>query len=224
MNAIQISTCNELFDNCPMAIAMFNSKTLKLEQANNAMLSIWDKDTSVIGLNLLDFLPELEHQAYPDLLRMVGQSDKTYQEKGARVNIFKDDTLTPVYMDYSYTPIKAVRRISAGILVTANELSEKYINTLSSDEFKRNLRALVLESPVPMCIFRGWELKLEVVNAHMLDLWQCNQYRNLRMLKHVFFAGHSLSFTENGITYSCTALRNEQGNSIGCVLIAVNKC
>jgi hypothetical protein len=222
MNAIQISTCNELFETCPTATAMFNSKSLKLEHANAAMLLLWDRDTSIIGLNLLDFLPELEYQSYPDLLKNVAISAKPYQEKGAKVNLIKNDVLTPVYMDYDYTPIKAPRRIPTGILVTANELSEKYFNTLSSDECQRNLRVLVLESPVPMCIFRGWQLKLEVVNSHMLDLWQRDEYRNLRMIKHVFVTGHPMSFTENGISYSCTALRNDHGHSVGCVLMAVS--
>jgi hypothetical protein len=221
MNTSQIAICSELFDNCPTAIAMFNSKNLRLEHANTVMLSLWDKDTTIIGLNLLDFLPELEYQTYPDLLKMVSESNKAYQEKGAKVNIVKSDIMTPVYMDYSYTPIKAAGRISTGVLVTANELSERYINSLSSDEFKRDLRALVLQSPVPMCIFRGWELKLEVANDHMLDIWQCDEYRNLRIIKHVFVTGHPLNFTEKGICYSCTALRNDQGNPIGCVLIAV---
>jgi hypothetical protein len=222
MNSLQIKTCNELFYNCPTATALFNSKSLRLEHANPGMLELWGRDENVIGLPILDFLPELESQGYPDLLRIVGYSDRAYSEKGAKVQIIKKGVLTPVYMDYNYTPIKAANRLSAGILVTANELSEKHINMLSSEEYQRNLRALVLAAPVPMCIYRGHLLNVEVANSHMLDLWQKEESRNLRIIKHVYHTGHPMEFTENHISYSCTALRSEEGRSVGCVLMALN--
>lgn len=223
MNTIQIETCNALFDKCPTATALFNASNLRLEHANNSMLNLWGRDKSVIGLSLLEFLPEVESQGYDDLMRIVAQSEMAYREKGAKVDIIKDGKLQPVYMDYDYTPVKAINRISVGILVTASELSEKYINMLSGEEYRRNLRALVLSAPVPMCIFRGWKLEIEVINAHMLDLWQIEEYRNMRVIRNVFHTGHFMEYTEKGIQYSCTPLRNEQGASIGCVLIATLK-
>jgi hypothetical protein len=219
MNNIQISTCNELFNKCPVATALFNVSNLKLEHANPSMLK-WGRDNTVVGLSLLEFLPEVESLGYDDLMRIVGRSDSAYREEGAKVEIVRQGVLQPVYMDYAYTPIKAINRISVGILVTATELSEKYINSLSGEEYKRNLRALVMSAPVPMCIFRGWKLDIEAVNSHMLDLWQSHQYRNMRTIINVFHSGHFLEYTEHGIKYSCTPLRNEQGNSVGCVLIA----
>lgn len=220
MNNIQISTCNELFDKCPVATALFNVSNLKLEHANPSMLKLWGRDNTVIGLSLLDFLPEVESLGYDDLMRIVGQSESAYRENGAKVEIIRDGILQPVYMDYAYTPIKGINRISVGILVTATELSEKYINSLSGEEYKRNLRALVMSAPVPMCIFRGWKLDIEVVNFHMLDLWQSYEYRNMRIIRNVFQSGHFMEYTEQGIQYSCTPLRNEQGSSVGCVLVA----
>jgi hypothetical protein len=222
MNLDQIKTCDELFYKCPTGTALFNSKTLKLEHANPAMLELWGRESSVVGLPILEFLPELDPQGYPDLLKIVGDSDKAYSEKDAEVKIMKNGILTSVYMDYTYTPVKSAFRISSGILVTASELSEKHINMLSGEEYKRNLRALVLAAPIPMCIYRGQQLQIEVINSHMLDLWQQEETRNLRIIKHVFHTSHAMEFTEKNISYSCTALRNEYGRSVGCVLIAIN--
>jgi hypothetical protein len=221
MNSSQITALKDLFENCPTATAIFDSKTLRLEHANQAMLSLWGRDNTVIGLKLLDYLPELAEQKYPDLMRIVAQSKNPYSESEAEINIVKNGKLNPIYVDYNYTPITATNRLSSGILLTATELLEKNLNKLSGEEYQRNLRALVLAAPVPMCIYRGWKLLVEVVNAPMLDLWQQQQYRNIRILKHVFHTGHQMAFTENGISYSCTALRDDQGRSVGCVLIAV---
>jgi hypothetical protein len=221
MNRLSLQTSDDLFDIFPTATAIFDSKTLRLEYVNSSMLKLLDKDKSIIGLAPLDYLPELKDQGYADLLRIVGLSDTAYSEKGAEVKILKQGILKSVYMDYNYTPIKVVRKKPAGVLVTANEVCEKQLNMLSGEEYQRNLRAFVLAAPVAMCIFRGRQLNLEVVNSYMLELWQSEQYRNLRIIRDVFHTGHPLDYVEKGIRYSCTALRNEHGSSVGCILIAV---
>ena len=82
---------------------------------------------------------------------------------------------------------------------------------------------MVLSAPVAMCIYRGWEMKLEVINSQMLDLWQAREYRNMAIIQYVFHTGIHQEYTEQGISYSCTALRNEHGTSVGCVLMALLK-
>lgn len=221
MTPTQIATCRDLFNDNPTPIAIFHAKSLKLEHANPAILKLWDRSAEVIGLTILDFLPELADQQYPDLLRNVGRSNKPHHDYGSEVKIVKEGKLSSVYMDYSYTPFKGTSKFPTAILVIANEISERQLNMLSSDEHIRNLRAMVLAAPVAMCIFRGWDMKVEVVNSHMLDLWQDREYRNLNSIRHVFHGGHPLEYVEHGIRYSCTALRNGEGISVGCVLIAM---
>jgi hypothetical protein len=221
MNALSIETCNMLFRDCPTATALFDSISLRLIHANPAMLRLWGKDQSIVGQSIHEFMPELESQGYPDMLHIVGTSDSPFSEKGAKVEININGELTPIYMDYNYTPVKLSGKKTVAIFVTANEVCEKQLNLLSGEEYERNLRAMVLAAPTPMCVFRGWKLTLEVVNSYMYDLWKREERMNLRMIKDVFHTGHPLKFVKDDVTYSCTPLRNEQGSSVGCVLIAV---
>ena len=219
MLPIQIEHYRDLFSTSPIAAAILDAKTLKLEVTNPAMLELWDRAPQIIGLPIVDFMPEIAEQEFLDLLKGVAITGRSHHDKNAPVMIERQGKMERVFMDYSYTPIMGSRTSPVGILVTGTELTEKQLNTLSSEEHNRNLRAMVLDSPVAMCIYRGYELKIEVVNDHMLNLWQVQQRRNTALLNYVFFSGMPANYTENGIYYSCTALRDGRGNSIGCVLI-----
>ena len=121
MTPIQIATCQNLFDNNPTPTAIFHAASLKLEHANPAILKLWDRTSDIIGLSLLDFMPELADQQYPELLKNVRYTNKAHQEYGAEVKINKGDKLNSVYMDYSYSPIGKASSLPTGVLVIATE-------------------------------------------------------------------------------------------------------
>ena len=194
-----------LFEDAPVAAAILNADTMKLQMVNQPMLDLWDKPASINGLPLLDFLPELAEQDYPKLLEYVVLSGKAHKEKGAVVLLERNNKKESVFMDYSYTPINTGNRIT-GVLVMATDVCERELNRLIIKQSERDLRALVMSAPVPMCIYRTAEFKIEAVNSHMLDLWQGTKTMNLCVLNHVFHNGVPYSFTENGITYNYTPL------------------
>ncbi|RZK77405.1 MAG: PAS domain-containing protein [Pedobacter sp.] len=219
----EILPYKELFDNSPIAAAILDARTLKLEVANEGMLNLWGRDKSVINTGILDFMPEIADQEYPKYMKDVAKTGNKRQEEGALVMLKKNGVLQRLYMDYSYIPIFGSRATPLAILITGTEISAKQLHMMAGDEYKRNLRAMVMSAPVPMCVFKGNNFTLESVNNYMLDLWQDKQQRNIDALKYVFYTGMPLEFEEGHINYSCTALRDEYGNSTGCVLIASSK-
>ena len=62
----------------PVAISILHSRDLVVETANSSMLEIWRKDASIIGLPLLEALPELEGQGFIELLHMVYDTGITH--------------------------------------------------------------------------------------------------------------------------------------------------
>jgi hypothetical protein len=217
----QIETYKELFVNNPTPSAIFHTESLTLEFANQAMLNLWGRTKDIIGLDILDFLPEVEEQGFPDLLRIVGYSNKGFQERGAKVNIMKKGKLESIYVDYSYTPIKGLSYPDIGILVLANDVTDRELSLLHSDGHRGDLSDMVLSAPVPMCILRGLDLEIEAINLYMLDLWQQIKDKHSDKIRNVVRTGYPQEFKENGITYACTALRSDEGKSIGCILIAI---
>lgn len=212
----------KLFEDAPVAAAILDANTMKLQMVNQPMLNLWDRPASIHGLALLDFMPELADQEYPKILERVVSSGEAHSETGALVWLERNNRKESVYMDYSYTPIMQGSR-ATGILVMGTDVCERELNRLIIKQSQRDLRALVLSAPVPMCIYRGEEFKIETVNNLMLDLWQDSRKMNLCILNHVYHNGVPYTTTEGGITYNYTPLWNGIKVIEGICLIAVQK-
>jgi PAS domain S-box-containing protein len=209
----------KLFEHAPVATAILSAETLRVDLANEAMLKLWKREPSVIGMKLLDIMPELERQPYPEMIREVLRTGKFHHESGSKVIINRDGKLETIYVDYSYTRIEAEENEPAAILVLAADISEREVAKNALEESDRNLRALVMSAPVPMCVFRGEELKPEMVNDSMRELWHDHHELRMEPLKHVFHNGITYTEKINDILYSYTPLRDGLGRTSGVVLI-----
>lgn len=215
----RIDTYYRLFENAPIATAILDAETLRVELANKAMLKLWRRESSVIGMKLLDVMPELEGQPFPQIIREVLKTGKFHHETGSKAIIRRDGKPETIYVDYSYTRIDGEDGEPPALLVLANDISERELAKNALEESDRNLRSLVMSAPVPMCVFRGEELKADIVNSSMRDLWHHSNQLRIDALKHVFHNG--LTYTENinDVLYSYTPLRDGLGKTCGVVLI-----
>ena len=211
---------HQLFDQAPMAVAILDVNELKLQMGNQEVLKIWGKEKSVVGVPLLEFLPEIIGQRFPGYLQEVAKTGKTIREKGARVILEREGKKESVFMDYSYSPIYGDRHTPTGILILATDVCERELNRLVLQQSSRDLRTLVMSAPVPMCIYMGAEFRLEAVNNRMLDLWQGNPQIPTKILNYVLHHRIPYSTTENGIEYSYTPLGSEENGISGVCLVA----
>jgi PAS domain S-box-containing protein len=205
-----------LFENAPVAAAILEADTFKVDLANEAMLKLWGREADVIGMNLLDFMPELQDQPYPELMNHVFKTGKYYCDSGQKVVINRFGKPDTIFVDYSYTPIPDEKDDTVAILVLATETSDRDIE---NEEFDRELRSLVMSASLPMCVFKGDDLQSEIVNEGMLDLWCENRQLRVEALNDVYRKG--LTYTErvNQTLYSYAPLRDGLGKTCGVVLI-----
>lgn len=210
----------QLFDHAPMAAAILDVDQLKLEMGNQQVLKFWDKQESLNGVPLLDFLPELIGQRFPAYLEEVAKTGRVIQEKGARIMMERNGQPEWVYMDYSYSPIYSGRQTPSGILVLATDVCERELNRLVAQQSFRDLRTLVLSAPVAMCIYMGIEHHLEVANDRMLDLWQGQFQPPLHILTYVLAHKIPYKCIEKGIEYSYTPLGSSENGKVGVCVVA----
>jgi two-component system CheB/CheR fusion protein len=58
-----------------------------------------------------------------------------------------------------------------GVLATGVEVTDKVIAQQKTEESENNLRNIIMQAPVAMCIFRGAEYVVEIANERMLQFW-----------------------------------------------------
>lgn len=213
----------DLFQHAPVAMAILDAKTLRLNSANSAMLQLLRKEKSVLGKKLLEFLPEITEQPYPELIYEVIRTGRPHSEIGAKFYSIHNGKAETVFVDYSYTPILGKDSKVVSVLVVGTDVSEREMSKKYRLEEDRNLRALVMSAPVAMAVFNGFDFQIQSINERMLDLWNNNHKTCIRELEHVYHNGVSFTSEYNQICYSYTPLRDDKGNTTGVVMVGNKK-
>lgn len=65
---VSFESLTTLFGQAPVALGMLMGENQVVEIANQQILDLWGKSESVIGLPLLEALPEIKDQEFPKIL------------------------------------------------------------------------------------------------------------------------------------------------------------
>jgi len=133
---------SSIIENLPAGICILKGKDFLLEDVNEGMLRIWGKDRSILGKNLMDFLPELKSQIFPTLLKQVYSTGMSYVERDARLDISSNDLKKTVYLDFSYTPLFNSKKEVEGILVHADDVTERSLARIREQYLTEELTAI----------------------------------------------------------------------------------
>jgi len=220
MRIEKISSFSNIFSDIPIACAILNAQDLRIEQANEEILEIWGRSKSAVGYNLLDVMPEIAGQPYPDLMRQVLDQKITHREKASKFTLIRNGKQETIFADFCYTPILGQNGKSTALLVTATDVTEREKDRLFRTEAIRTLQAVIKTSPVAMCYFVGEHHSVNTINEYMIDLWKNYEYMGIRELKYVFHTGLPYTHNLNGVTYSYTPVRDGLGKTTGVTLVA----
>ena len=160
-----------LIEAAPVPMCFYTGREMKIEIVNDALLATWGRDRSVIGKTLKQAIPELEGQPFLQLLDDVFTTGIPYEIKNAEAKVVRDGVLGNYYYDLWYKPMYDSENKIYGVLATGVDVTEKVIAQKKTEESENNLRNIILQSPVAMCILRGKDHVIEIANERMLKLW-----------------------------------------------------
>jgi two-component system sensor histidine kinase VicK len=111
------------------ALMVLRGRDWVIEIANQALVNLWDKTIeTVTGHKLLDILPEIEDQPFPAFLRQVYDSGIGY---GQEEQVFYYNSPTgpaTKYVSFYYDPMFDNQGNVAGIIVAAEDITDKVLN------------------------------------------------------------------------------------------------
>ncbi|HET9502747.1 MAG TPA: PAS domain S-box protein [Hymenobacter sp.] len=136
--------------------------------ANPLILRYWGKDARVLGLPLLDALPEVVGQPFPALLAQVYATGQPYVGTRQAAALRVAGELRTAYFDFTYQPLRDAAGQVYGIHNTAIDVTAEVLASQQLVESERRFRALVEQAPVAITLTRGPEVVVESVNAPML--------------------------------------------------------
>lgn len=111
----------------PIAMTIIKGPDLIIEIANEAMLkTIWRREEKdIIGKSILKAFPELEGQQFPELLRNVMKTKKTYRENEALAYVEGNDGMKKFFLDFEYAPVFDTDNNVSGLIVTVYDVTSK---------------------------------------------------------------------------------------------------
>jgi PAS domain S-box-containing protein len=193
----------------PVGITILRGPQYIVELANDAYLQVIDrKENEFVGKPLFEGLPEVE-EAVHKLLDDVLQTGNPFHgiEYPIPVNRYGKQELS--YFDFLYYPLREEDGKISGIIVTVTDVSVSVKAKHFLAESEKQFRNLVMQSPIPMAIFRGKDYVIEMANAIMFEnIWrkkesdvlgkkalevfpELNDQKYPELLQHVFTTGKS---------------------------------
>jgi PAS domain S-box-containing protein len=123
------------------AICILKGNDLIIEVANKPLLQIWDKGPEVIGQPVQDVIPEAEEQGFLGLLYDVYNNGKTHHgyEAPAIMRRSRGESVT-LYFDFVYQPYREADGSVSGVLVLANDITERVHTKQELAKKERSLR------------------------------------------------------------------------------------
>jgi len=155
----------------PVATCLFTGRDMKIEIANEKMINLWGKDSSVLGKSLSEAVPELVGQPFLDILDEVFTTGIAYEDRDARADLVVNGLLTTYYFDFAYKPLRDSSGKIYGVMDMAVDVTDKVKARKKLEESERSFKSLIQEAPVATCFFLGREMKIEIVNDRMIKLW-----------------------------------------------------
>ncbi len=110
-----------------VATAIHVTEDAIIQLANDAMLNVWDKDSSVIGKTLEDALPELKGQPFIEMFKRVWNEGITISGTDTPADLIVDGELRTVYFDFEYRAIKNAEGKTICILHTATDITDRFL-------------------------------------------------------------------------------------------------
>lgn len=129
------------------------------------------KHPSILGMPAKDAWPEIWDTIKPLIDKVLYEGVSVYFED-MLVPIYRNGRMEDVYWTFSYSPAPGDDGLTAGVLVTCTETTEKVSIKKQLEESENRFRDLVAQWPIPMVVLKGPEHVIDIVNNAMLKRWK----------------------------------------------------
>ncbi|ABG58931.1 PAS domain-containing protein [Cytophaga hutchinsonii] len=160
-----------IIESAPFPIGIYVGREMRISFTNQNILDVWGKGNDVVGKLYSEVLPELANQNIYEQLDRVYTTGIPFHAKNQQVDIVVDDRLQAFYFNYSFTPLFDGAGNVYGVMNTAAEVTDLNLAKQRVEQSEQNLRNMILQAPVAMCILSGHDHVIEIANDFMIELW-----------------------------------------------------
>lgn len=159
-----------LIMDAPVATCVFVGEDLRLELANEMMLHLWNKDSSIVGMRLKDALHDLNVDPVIKVLNEVYASGKPHSQNGAKRELIINGVSQTRYFNLTYKPLFKESGEVYGIMDMAVDVTDQIVIQKQIEESELFSKDVFYSSPVAKIVFTGMDMIVARVNENMLNI------------------------------------------------------
>jgi len=169
----QISKEKEKFRNlvkyAPIGIATFTGKQHIVEMANEASMRVMGAGKKdAVGRPLFKLLPK-GNSHLKTLMDSILKTGKTIRQLEFPGVVLIDEKPETLYFNVVFRPLTDEAGKTIGVMVVADNVTESVVLKHILQENEKQFRKLIMQSPIPMAIYAGEELIIELANNTMMN-------------------------------------------------------
>lgn len=160
-----------LFSQAPVALSLLMGEEFIIDSANQQILDLWGKSESVIGMPLVDALPEIRDQEFPNILKEVYDTGVPFRGDKVLCYLERNAGLEQCYFDFIYAPVYNDSGKINGVSVVATEVTSQVLSERKLAESELRFKELLLNADYSTAIYRGKDFIIELANDKMIKTW-----------------------------------------------------
>jgi len=155
----------------PVAMCIFRGKNHVVEIANERMLELWGKDAeAVMNKPIFEGLPEVRGQGLEQIVDHVYETGERFTANERPVTLPRNGQIETVYVNFTYEALREPNGTISGIVAIATDVSPQVIARQKTEESERDIRNMVLQAPIGICIVDAATLVSEIVNESFIEV------------------------------------------------------
>ncbi len=157
----------------PIGIVLMRGPQFMVEMANDTYMQIVDrKEENFVGKSLFESLPEVKDAVEP-LLNAVLNTGIPFFGNEFEVTLNRFGKKETAYFNFVYQPLRESDGEITGVMVIASDVTYQVEAKFSLLESQNKFSNMVLQSPIPMTIWRGKDYIIEIANDVLLkNIWR----------------------------------------------------
>lgn len=161
----------DLLLQAPIIIGFLKGEDMIVEAANDLILQVWGKTKAVIGKKLIEALPEIRGQAFPDLLLQVYKTGVPFHAYEFETYMEHEGQLRKYYFNFIYHPYREPDGNISGVIAIATDVTDQVEARRRIEASEQKFRNLLAQSPMAICILRTPDFIIETANDVILEVW-----------------------------------------------------
>lgn len=132
-----------LFDNSPTAKSVHVGPEMRIRAANAQMLSIWGKDASVIGLPLLEAMPELRSTQQLARLQHVLATGERFHQAEEKFDLIRYGAPYTGYYEYTFEALRTATGAIYAVMSVCTEVTQQVLARKKIEESEAALQSTI---------------------------------------------------------------------------------